>query len=139
MKRFRSHIIVIIFILILAMPLLFCTKSQGVADGFIVKRPKPTREYAVGTANSVLVSSSEVEFLTEGQRVVFRYYRFKKADNEKVYIEYQEFYNRVDETPDLVESRTFDVKNPQADLGDFILEIYELKTDAIVYTIREKQ
>ncbi|MDH4200001.1 MAG: hypothetical protein OEV66_06430 [Spirochaetia bacterium] len=106
--------------------------------GVYIKRTPPDTGFARAKIGEAIFSTSDFRLSNGEQRVVYKFWIFKKSDSKKITISYEENLDFIKLTPDIREEKTYSIgKDFTFQIQDMKIEIYELTASSIVYYIRQ--
>lgn len=105
-------------------------------SAFLINR-SPAVGASVAKPGDIILSSSRIQVMDKGKRLVFSRWRFSSADQKNLYLIYEESYTRQKDKPDLLDKKKFPLAE-SVDLNEFQLNIYRLTPKEMIYKIVRK-
>lgn len=106
-------------------------------NSYFIKRSFPDKNYATVHKGEILYSGTEFRIINDRTRMVYKFWRFEKADKKYVTLLYEENIDSIKLQPDLKEEKKIEIsKDYTIVLQDMVLDIYELGNSSISYYIK---
>jgi len=104
------------------------------SDKEFIKRPMPDANFATVRIGDTVYSTTDFKFENDRQRLMYKFWKFEKADAKSVKLSYEEHLDYIKLKPDFKEEKTYEFdKNFIIRIQGMVLNIYALTSNSMVY------